>query len=329
MPAFRRRKGNLPRLVPELDDAPLSQVRRRVETAWSRGSLDTAVMALLANVIDDAGEDWDRKAHRLSVLARSAGRSLPGIWRQHRPDHHGALLLHAWSDLIQARQQGAGVDLDVTRETCRLAAGLIPADPTPWTLQLAVLRLERRPSTELSAIWREIKARDPWNREAHLQALGYLSPDECGSSAMVLDLLDGIRSAMPSDAPAAGLELTAFVHSHQRAVAGGGLAAVGAGEIWRRPDAARALDHAAHYWTSPGFLTHAAALADLNLLAYALLKSSRTSEAGTVLRATAGVATPWPWSLEGDPLERYTHYHGRYASEDPDAGSAKRGGRRR
>ncbi|SOE15679.1 hypothetical protein SAMN06272775_6567 [Streptomyces sp. 2323.1] len=329
MPVFRRRKGSVPRLVPELDDAPLGQVRRRVETCWSRGSLDTAVMALMANVIDDAGEDWDRKAHRLAVLAGSAGRSLPGIWRQHRPEHHGALLLHAWSDLLHARQQDAAVDLDATRETCRLAAELVPADPTPWTLQLALLRLERRPSSELSAIWREIKARDPWNREAHLQALGYLSPDECGSSALVLDLLDGVRSAMPSDAPAAGLELTAYVRSHQRAVAEGGLAAVGAGEIWRRPDAARALDHAAHYWTSPGFLSHAAALADLNLLAYALLKSSRTDEAGAVLRATGGVVVPWPWSLEGDPVERYAHYHGRYASDDPDAGSAGRGGRRR
>ena len=201
MPAFRRRKGSLPRLVPELDDVTLGRVRRRVETCWSRGSLDTAVMALMADAINEAGEDWDRKAHRLGVLAGSAGRSLPGIWRQHSPKDHGALLLHAWSDLLHARQQDAGVDLDATRETCRLAAELIPADPTPWTVHLAILRVEQRPSTELSAIWREIKARDPWNREAHLQALGYLSPDECGSSALVLDLLDGVRSAMPPMPP--------------------------------------------------------------------------------------------------------------------------------
>ncbi|MEU6329884.1 hypothetical protein ABZ851_21780 [Streptomyces sp. NPDC047049] len=324
MPAFRRRKGSLPRLVPELDDVTLGRVRRRVETCWSRGSLDTAVMALMADAINEAGEDWDRKAHRLAVLAGSAGRSLPGIWRQHSPKDHGALLLHAWSDLLHARQQDSSVDLHATRETCRLAAELQPADPTPWTVHLATLRVEQRPSTELAAIWREIKARDPWNREAHLQALGYLSPDECGSSALVLDLLDGVRSLMPPDAPAAGLELTSLVLSHQRAVAEGGMTALGAGEIWRRPDAARALDQAAHYWPGPGFLRHATALADLNLLAYALIKAGRTAEAGTTLRATGGVATVWPWSMDGDPLERYAHFHGRYASGDPDGGSGGR-----
>ncbi|MCR8573759.1 hypothetical protein [Streptomyces sp. Isolate_219] len=329
MPVFRRRKGSLPRLVPELDDRTLGQVRRRVETCWSRGSLDTAVMASMGDVIDETGQDWDRKAHRLAVLARAAGRSLPGIWRQHNPQNQNALLLHAWSDLLQARQQDSAVDLNDTRETCRLAADLLTADPTPWILHLATLRLERRPSTELSAIWREIKARDPWNREAHLQALGYLSPDECGSSALVLDLLDGVRAGMPPQAPAAGLELTALIGSHQRAVAGGGLMALGAGEIWRRPDAARALDHAAHYWPGPGFLTHAAALADLNLLAYALIKAGRTAEAGAALRATGGVATPWPWSMDGDALERYSHYHGRYAAGDPDGGSAGRATSRR
>ncbi|MGG7575526.1 hypothetical protein [Streptomyces sirii] len=311
MPVFRRRKGSRPHLVPELDDVDLGKVRRRVETCWSRGSLDTAVMAMMAGVLDEAGEDWDRKAHRLRVLAGAAGRALPGIWRQHNPHHQGALLLHAWSDLLQARQQGSAAGLDEVRETLLLAAELLPADPTPWTLHLATLRLERRPSREMSAIWREIKARDPWNREAHLQALGYLSPDECGSSALVLDLLDGVRSVMPPDAPAAGLELTALVRTHLRSVAPGGLTALGANEIWRRPDATRALDQAAHYWPSPGFLHHAAALADLNLLAYALIKSVRSADAAAVLRATGGVGTPWPWSSDGDPLERFSHYFGR------------------
>ncbi|UQA94147.1 hypothetical protein [Streptomyces halobius] len=77
MPAFRRRsrRDNRPRLAPELDDVALGQVRRRLETAWSRGSLDTAVVALVANVIEDAGQDWDRKANRLEVLAGTAGRT--------------------------------------------------------------------------------------------------------------------------------------------------------------------------------------------------------------------------------------------------------------
>ncbi|TJZ50373.1 hypothetical protein FCH28_24190 [Streptomyces piniterrae] len=313
MPVFRRRKGNLPRLVPELDDATLGQVRRRLETSWSRGSLDTSVIALVARAIEDAGQDWDRKAHRLEVLAGAAGRAVPDMWRRNSPNDQGAVLLHAWSDLLQA-QRGAEVDLAATRDACHLAADLLPADPIPWTLALATLRLERRPHREMSAVWREIKARDLWNREAHLQALAYLSPDECGSTALMLDLLDGIRSVMPPDAPTAGLEIITLVRNYHRAFGADGRAGIGAGEHWRRPDIARALDQAVQDWLRPGFLTHATAVADLNVLAYALVKAARADEALEVLRATNGVATPWPWNTEGDPLERFSHWYGRVGS---------------
>ncbi|MCP9210027.1 hypothetical protein [Streptomyces cucumeris] len=313
MPVFRRRKGSRPRLVPELDDVPLGRVRQRLGASWVRGELDTTVTAQVSRVIEDAGEDWDRKAHRLGVLAAAAGRALPGIWRRHQPHDQNALLLHAWSELVQAGRQGSSADLGEARATCLQAADLLPADPTPWVVYLATLRHERRPYQELSAVWKEIKARDPWNREAHLQALGYLSPDECGSTVQVVDLLDSIRYGMPADAPAAGLEMTSIVRGHQRAVATGGLAAISAGDHWRRPEVASVLDRAAQDWPRPGFFRHAAALADLNVLAFALVKSVRMDEAATALRATTGVATPWPWNAEGDPLERFSQQYERLA----------------
>ncbi|MFG2890144.1 hypothetical protein [Streptomyces sp. NPDC048248] len=314
MSAFRRRKGSLPRLAPELDDVDLGRVRQRLEKCWSRGQLDIAVVASVGQAIEEAGTDWDRKAHRLEVLAASAGRALPGIWQRNNPRNQNALLLRAWSDLLLARQQGSPGDLSDIRETCRTAADLLPADPIPWVLILATLRSERRPYADLAAVWQEIKARDPWNREAHLQALGYLSPDECGSTSQVLDLLDGMRSVMPADAPTAGLELISLVRGYQRTVSAGGVAALGAGDHWRRPQAAKALDQAAQDWPRPGFLHHAASRADLNVLAYALVKASRTAEAATVLRATTGIATPWPWNSEGDPLTTYSHWHTRLVS---------------
>ncbi|WP_326584030.1 hypothetical protein OG889_36730 [Streptomyces sp. NBC_00481] len=310
MSAFRRRKGNSPRLAPELDDVVLGRVRRRLDISWARGELDTTVIALMEKVIQDAGQDWDRKAHRLGVLAEAAGRALPQIWLRQAPQDPGALLLHAWSEVTHARAQGTHVDLSSVREACLRAAELIPADPTPWTVLLAAMRCEREPYGEVGPVWREIKTRDPWNREAHLQALGYLSPDECGSTGQVLDLLDGIRSVMPARAPTVGLEVTAFVHAYQRAVAAGGMAALNAGDYWRRPDASAALSRAARDWPLPGFLGHAAALADLNVLAYALVKAALMDEAVVVLRATAGMATPWPWNAEGDPFERFSYWHG-------------------
>ncbi|AYC36128.1 hypothetical protein AQJ54_18980 [Streptomyces griseorubiginosus] len=73
---------------------------------------------------------------------------------------------------------------------CRVAAAARPADPTPWVGALAALRLLGQPSSELSPVWQEIHARHPWRREAHLQTLGYLSPEEQGSQAALRDLLD-------------------------------------------------------------------------------------------------------------------------------------------
>lgn len=311
MPVFRRRKGGRPRLAPELDDTNLGRVRQRLETSWVRGELDTTVIAQVSRVIEDAGQDWDRKAHRLSVLASAAGRALPGIFRRHHPRDQGALLLHAWSELAQAGTHGPSVDLSDARETCRLAAELVPADPTPWVVHLATLRREQRPHRELSAIWQEVMARDPWNREAYFQVLGYLSPDECGSAVQLLDLLDSVRGRMPADAPTIGLELTAIVRGHQRAMASGGLEAISSGDYWRRHEVTPVLDQAAQDWPHPGFLGHAAALADLNVLAYALVKSGRMTEAATALRATTGVVVPWPWNAEGDPLERFSQSYGR------------------
>jgi hypothetical protein len=72
--------------------------------------------------------------------------------------------------------------------------------------------------------------------------------------------------------------------------------------FWARKEAALALDRAASTWVQPGFLKHAAALADLNLLAYALMSADRRREARFVLDLVGGTVTPWPWGVEGDPV---------------------------
>ncbi|MEV6005183.1 hypothetical protein AB0M29_00085 [Streptomyces sp. NPDC051976] len=308
MPVFGRGRATLPRLVPELDDTALARVRRQLDSLWALGQQDIAV-SLVESLIRDAGQDWDRKGHRLKVLAHTAGDALPDFWRRHRPQRQDALLLQAWADIARASQQSAAPDLRETQRLCLRAADLLPEDPTPWTLLLAAQRRERRPLREVGAVWREIKSRDAWHREAHLEVLAYLSPDECGSATQVRELVDGACAVMPRGAPTAALELTAFVRAYQRDAAAGGLVSVSAHKHWSRPDAARALDRAVAQWPTPGFLTHAAALADLNVLAYALIKAVRMDEAGTALRAIGGVATAWPWSEEGDPLRRFAYWY--------------------
>ena len=70
-------------------------------------------------------------------------------------------------------------------------------------------------------------------------------------------------------------------------------------------------DQALETWPQPGFLTHAAALADLNLLAYVLMQSTRPREAWLVFEAISAVATSWPWELDGDPLQQIQEEHRR------------------
>ncbi|MFJ8364373.1 hypothetical protein [Streptomyces sp. NPDC093984] len=71
---------------------------------------------------------------------------------------------------------------------------------------------------------------------------------------------------------------------------------------WTHIHVAQTLDRASRHWTQPSFLNHAAALADLNTLAYALTSAGRDREALPVFRAIGGVVTIWPWRFEGDPL---------------------------
>ncbi|WP_217212875.1 hypothetical protein [Streptomyces sp. AC550_RSS872] len=68
------------------------------------------------------------------------------------------------------------------------------------------------------------------------------------------------------------------------------------------------LDQALAHWPRPEHPRHAATVADLGLLAYALCRAGRTREAAGVFAATGGLVTPWPWGHDGDPVEHFTYW---------------------
>ncbi|WP_416979827.1 hypothetical protein [Streptomyces sp. T028] len=290
-----------PRLAPELDDVPLGRVLRSVTSARGIGPQDLAV-AQVERLLRDTGEDWDRRCHRIGVLAHTVP-ALARAWREHRPSDPDALVLAAWSELA--------TDPWGAMATCRLAAEARPGDPTPWVGALAAARTLGRPTSELTPIWKGIHARDPWRREAHPQILGYLSPEEQGSQAALRDFLDDVVAVMPSDAPTACLPSAAAVRQYHRDLDAGGTRTLGISQYWTQPHTGRLLDHALAHWMPPGRLRHAAAVADLGLLAHALSRAGRTREAGPVFSAVDGLVTPWPWGHEGDPVECYAHCAGR------------------
>lgn len=312
MPIFGSRRSTSPRLVPELDDAKLGRVRKQVEGPAVPGLQDIR-LDQVEQVVKEAGEDWDRRTHRISVLAQTADPTLARAWLRRRPRDPDAILFQAWSDWLRGRWEGSLSDPQGVVDACHRAAELRPGDPAPWVVIVGVLRLLRRPQQEIFPVWREATARDPWHREAYLQMLGYLSPEECGSHVQVLDFVDAVRSGMPPGAPASGLELVAMVERFQRTLSGGGVAALMAGRHWSQPPASEALDRALEDWPRPGFLTHAAALADFNLLAYALVQANRTPDATRVFARIGTTVTAWPWGLDGDPVEQFTQWQQRAA----------------
>ncbi len=260
-------------------------------------------VARTAELLKYTAMDWDRRAHQFSVLAEAVADSrVPSTWLSREPRCVDALLLHAWASLVRGRRSGGMDDANAVVRSCYRVAESLPDDPTPWVIVLGVYRLERHERRSVMAVWREVVARDRWHREAHLQMLGYLSPEEGGTRAQVLDFVDSLRIHMPSNAPTVALELTAAVNQYQSILVRGGVEALLAQGFWKHAPVADALDKAAEMWPQTGFLRHAAALADLNLLAYALVASGRRDRTARVFAALKGRVTSWPWQLMGEPV---------------------------
>jgi hypothetical protein len=314
----RRSKTLAPRLAPELDDQALAKTCKIINgPARGTGVVDYRV-AVVEQLLQEKEQSDDRRAFRFGAIAGHAA-ATARRWRQASPKDPDALILFAWSRLEAARVAGAvgggaPQDLAVALEDCQTAATLRPADSVPWIAALGILRQQRRPWPDVEPVWNELRARDPWSRAAHLELLGYLSADECGSQTAVRDFVGAVAEAAPTGSPVAALPLEAELRRYRRSLAAGGAGAITADEAFRQPAIAGLVDNARYDWLQPGAFGHAAALADLNLLAYALLHSSFAQNAAPVFQRLGGLVTEWPWSIDGDPIERFTLWHQRFTA---------------
>ncbi|MFF7853401.1 hypothetical protein [Streptomyces sp. NPDC007904] len=307
MPLFSSRTSRRPRIAPALDDEGLARVLGRLGKRGGSGRAPD--VALVSAALEEAGHDWDRRGHRASVLAEAtADTGLSAAWLGREPQNADALLFHSWTALARGLRDGRLEDAGQVVEQCHRAAELRPEDPLPWVVLLGVARVERFTQNDVNAVWREATGRDRWHREAYLQMLAYLSPEEGGSSAAVLDFVDVVRTRIPANAPCAAVEVTAAVRQYQGLLATGGVRAMTAGQLWDGGQVAAALDQAATLWAKPGFFQHAAAQADLNVLAYALCAAGRAADAHHVFQALQGVVTPWPWNVDGPALQRFEQH---------------------
>ncbi|MFJ4153021.1 hypothetical protein ACIP10_36405 [Streptomyces galbus] len=302
MPFLAGRGGKI-RLAPELDDEALGQLLKSLLSTTRTGTIATAGLgAAQISSLMVQGTSWDRYTHRMSVLAEFlSGSDMSLAWARREPHNGSALALHAWTQLMEGRSRGHLADVAAVTESCFEAADLAPADPIPWLVLFGIARLERWERSKAFEMWNEVVARDRWNREAYLGMLSYLMPEEAGSHVQAMDFIDSLSAHMPENAACAATELFAHLLHYHSLLSRGGIDALVARDYWSQASAAQALDRAVRDWVKPNF-HHAAALADLNLLAYALMAASRRHEARPVFEKLRGKVTLWPWCVGGDSL---------------------------
>ncbi|WP_330340988.1 hypothetical protein [Streptomyces sp. NBC_00557] len=278
---------------PALDDAEL----RTARTALTQGRRQAA-----RSLLRHTGDDWDRRGHRLTVLAREPyAVARARDWLQAEPGCVDAAALYA---LALVRRALCGEeDPGRAREACADAAALAPADPTPW---LGLLRLARSlgPEREVLAAFAELRRRHPEHHHAHHLFLARLAERPSGGRAPeaheVYDRAELAAAEAPADSPLAVLPLVAYAERY-RVLAATGLAPAdpAASGHWSGPRARRILRTCFDWWLEWEHDEHPRRHIDLNHLAFALSCAGRPAEAAVLFRRIGPHATRVPWS--------YTH----------------------
>ncbi|MEW2623102.1 hypothetical protein [Streptomyces sp. NPDC048106] len=270
------------------DDAELGAAR----AALLQGRRQAARSLLLRT-----GDDWDRRGHRLTVLAREPYAAAHAAdWLQAEPASPDAAALLALARVQRALR--GREDPERAREACARAAALAPADPVPW---LGLLRLARTlgPEHEVLDVFAEVRRRHPEHHHAHHLLVARLAERPSGGryeSHEVYELAERAAAEAPADSPLAVLPVVALAERY-RVLAATGLvpADPAASGHWGGPRARRILRAGFDWWLEWEHDEHPRRHIDLNHLALALSCAGRPAEAAVLFRRIGVHATRAPW----------------------------------
>ncbi|MFF6993985.1 hypothetical protein ACFY93_03345 [Streptomyces sp. NPDC008313] len=279
-----------------LDDAELVTARAALtQGRWA------AVRALLAAT----GDDWDRRGHRVTVLAREpAARAWVRDWLLAEAESADASVLLACATVESAL--GGRERPERAREACRAAAGLAPADPTPW---LGMLLLERTLGTEEDVVrlFDEVRLRHADHHHAHHLMVARLAERRAGAGQdplhEVYDFANWAAEQAPADSPLAILPVVAHAERYRvLATAGSEPADPAASGHWVGRRARQVMKAAFDWWLEWEHEGHPRRHVDLNYLAHAKSCEGRGAEAAALFHRIGPHATPTPWSYpDRDP----------------------------
>ncbi|MGW0550594.1 hypothetical protein [Streptomyces altiplanensis] len=299
---------------------PLGRSRRRTDHSFDPALDDTELVAVRAqlaqgrwararSLIAATGEDWDRRGHRLVVLAQAAGAAAwAGDWVLAEPESADAVTLVACAAVLGALRGKEPEAL--AREACRRAAEHAPADPTPW---LALLLLARSLGTEeeVTQLFDQVRLRHPEHHHAHHLMAARLAerrPDIGGDPLHeVYDFAAWAAEQAPADSPLAVLPVVAHAERYRAlAVAGQVPKDPAASGHWSGRRARQVMKAAFDWWLEWEHEGHPRHLVDLNYLAHAKLCEGRPAEAAALLGRIGPHATEAPWSYPGrDPQQAF------------------------
>ncbi|MFJ1671819.1 hypothetical protein ACIOK4_36600 [Streptomyces bottropensis] len=311
---LRRRRPSL-LIRPELDDDPLRRTLTELRPAQQLHGLGAGrtrpVWEPVADLLRATGRDWDRRTHRVAVLARHLPAAIPQRWTADRPGDGDALTLHAWA----AAHRTLATDRAAVRHAehaCLRAAEAGPEDPTPWLALLSLMDTCAVPVGEAVPAWTEAVDRAPWLRTAYHRLLRYLSPRGHGTVPDMMDFAWQAAARAPHGSPLALLPVAARVELMAHRQDGTPFDALGSGGgNWHEPRSAHELNLALKSWFDVGTAPHAEAVTDLNILAFALTRAHRPVEAAPVFQRLGRHMTPHPWDLLPEPERTFAYWRER------------------
>jgi hypothetical protein len=266
-----------------------------------------------AEFLAGAGQDWQERDRRSSVLARAAvdDDSWLLAWRADRPEDDPdvalvlaeSLIYLAWEIRGSARakhtteEQFAGFHrvLAQAREACARAQALAGDDPCPFIVELPLAMGLGYPNDRFEEIWAEIVKRDPHHLAAHTAALQYWCAKWRGSHELAESFA---RDAAAKGTPGQLLSLLPLQAYFEYEIAHDDL---DQDEYYKRPEIVAAVDAA---------LVDVAAAAAANpddwrtaqvrhLLASLLFWQDRYEAAVEQFRLVDGYIDAVPWSYRG------------------------------
>lgn len=299
---------------------PLGRGRRRAAQAFDEALDDAELIAARAalaqgrwqsarSLLVHTGDDWDRRGHRVSVLAKEPYcAAWTREWLLAEPDSADASVLLALA-LVHRALRGKEKPARV-REACRDAAALAPADPTPW---LGLLMLERFLGAEGDVVraFEEVRGRYADHHHAHHLMVARLAerrgdggPDPLHE---VYDFAGWAAEQAPADSPLAILPVVAHAERYRvLAAAGHESADPGASGHWVGRRARLVMKAAFDWWLEWEQDGHPRRLLDLNFLAHAKCCEGRGAEAAALFHRIGEHATPTPWSYpDRDPYPAF------------------------